>query len=83
MIAHANGRGWNTAAALPLIVPALRKRGYRFVTVGELLAAGKPVIARSCYQWVPGDNRRFETVRRPRRKRATPFDDRILFEASD
>jgi Polysaccharide deacetylase len=32
-----------TAAALRLIVPALQRRGYRFVTVSELLAAGKPI----------------------------------------
>lgn len=83
VIAHANGRGRNTAAALPLIVPALRKRGYRFVTVGELLAAGKPVITRTCYQWIPGDNRRLQAMRRPRTKRATSFDDDTIFEASD
>jgi len=32
-----------TAAALRLIVPALQQRGFRFVTVSELLAAGTPV----------------------------------------
>jgi peptidoglycan/xylan/chitin deacetylase (PgdA/CDA1 family) len=32
-----------TAGALRLIVPALQRRGYRFVTVSELLAAGKAV----------------------------------------
>jgi peptidoglycan/xylan/chitin deacetylase (PgdA/CDA1 family) len=32
-----------TPGALRLIVPALQRRGYRFVTVSELLAAGKAV----------------------------------------
>lgn len=57
VIAHANGRGWNTAAALPLIIPKLRARGYGFVTVSELIAAGEPEIAASCYTWAPGDQR--------------------------
>ena len=83
VIAHANGRGWNTAAALPLIVPALREQGYEFVTVGELLAAGKPVIARTCYQWSPGDHRRFETARRPHMKRPRARDDATVFETTD
>jgi peptidoglycan/xylan/chitin deacetylase (PgdA/CDA1 family) len=34
---HINGRGWHTAEALPDIILALRKRGFRLVTVGELL----------------------------------------------
>ena len=41
MIAHGNGRGWNTAAALPLAIPKLKAMGYEFVTVSELLARGK------------------------------------------
>ena len=57
IIAHANGRGWNTAKALPLIIPKLRAKGYRFVTVSELLAAGEPEIATTCYTWSPGDQK--------------------------
>lgn len=56
IIAHANGRGRNTAKALPLIIPKLLAQGYKFVTVSELLAAGKPEIAQSCYENRPGDN---------------------------
>jgi len=56
IIAHANGRGWNTAKALPLFIPKLIKQGYRFVTVSELLKAGKPIIAKTCYENRPGDN---------------------------
>lgn len=56
IIAHANGRGRNTAKALPLFIPDLLKQGYQFVTVSELLAAGEPVIAKTCYENRPGDN---------------------------
>lgn len=50
VVAHANGRGWHTAEALRTVVPELRRRGYRFVTVSELLASGEPVTADSCYE---------------------------------
>jgi peptidoglycan/xylan/chitin deacetylase (PgdA/CDA1 family) len=50
VVAHANGRGWHTAEALRKVVPELRRRGYRFVTVSELLASGEPVIADRCDQ---------------------------------
>ena len=49
-MAHANGRGRNTAAALAIALPKLKEQGYSFVTVSELLKAGKPVIATRCYQ---------------------------------
>jgi peptidoglycan/xylan/chitin deacetylase (PgdA/CDA1 family) len=55
IIAHANGRGWHTAEALALAIPKLREEGYSFVTVSELLEAGKPVIAANCYLTRPGD----------------------------
>ncbi len=37
IIMHANGRGWNTAEALPTIITNLEAQGYRFVTISELL----------------------------------------------
>lgn len=37
IIMHANGRGWNTAEALPAIIQTLREQGYTFVTVSQLL----------------------------------------------
>ena len=55
VVAHANGRGRNTAAALAIALPKLKEQGYSFVTVSELLKAGKPVIAARCYQNNPGD----------------------------
>ena len=54
-MAHANGRGRNTAAALAIALPKLKEQGYSFVTVSELLKAGKSVIAARCYQINPGD----------------------------
>lgn len=62
VVAHANGRGWHTAEALPLFVPQLRAQGYRFVTASELLAAGRPVAAETCYEVRPGDNTRYDTL---------------------
>lgn len=57
---HANGRGWHTAAAIPVAVEKLRKMGFEFVTVSELLAAGQPVITPSCYDSRPGDTNRYD-----------------------
>lgn len=68
IIAHANGRGWHTAEALPLIIPELRARGYRFVTVSELLAQGEIVTVDSCYEMQPGDNLKYDHWSRMRRK---------------
>ncbi len=71
VVAHANGRGWHTASALPLIVPLLRRRGYRFVTVSELLAAGRPVVASTCYELRPGDNLSYDHPRRRRHRQVS------------
>jgi peptidoglycan/xylan/chitin deacetylase (PgdA/CDA1 family) len=60
IIAHANGRGYHTSAALPLALPALRAKGFEFVTVSELLAAGTPEIVQSCYDSRPGDTDRYD-----------------------
>jgi peptidoglycan/xylan/chitin deacetylase (PgdA/CDA1 family) len=39
VIMHMNGRGRHTAAALPEVLAALRRRGYTFVTMSQLLQA--------------------------------------------
>lgn len=62
IIGHANGRGWHTADALPLVIPRLKALGYEFVTVSELLATGRPVIADSCYDSRPGDTERYDFI---------------------
>lgn len=64
VLMHANGRGKHTAEALRLLIPALRAKGYRFVTVSELLAAGRPVIADTCYSLKPGDTRVYDEAAR-------------------
>ncbi len=62
VVMHANGRGFHTAEALPLLIADLRKRGFEFATVGELLEKGEPVIADSCYELKPGDNVRYDRL---------------------
>ncbi|HUU67653.1 MAG TPA: polysaccharide deacetylase family protein [Methyloceanibacter sp.] len=67
IVAHANGRGRNSAAALALALPKLREQGYSFATVSELLAAGKPVIAATCYLNRPGDATRVARTKQRRK----------------
>jgi len=62
VVAHANGRGWHTAEALSTLIPELRARGYRFVTVSELLSAGQPIAVESCYENRPGDTLRYDQM---------------------
>lgn len=62
IIAHANGRGHHTAEALPLAIPKLRAAGFEFVTVSELLKAGRPVIEPRCYDSRPGDTDRYDNL---------------------
>jgi peptidoglycan/xylan/chitin deacetylase (PgdA/CDA1 family) len=64
IVAHANGRGWHTAEALAIAIPKLKEEGYGFVTVSELLAAGKPVIADKCYLNQPGAGPRLARTHR-------------------
>jgi peptidoglycan/xylan/chitin deacetylase (PgdA/CDA1 family) len=72
VLAHANGRGHNTAAALPLAIPKLKAMGFEFVTVSELLAAGRPEIAQTCYDQRPGDTDRYDVLFAGRRAVARP-----------
>ena len=62
IIAHANGRGVHTAESLPLFIPELRRRGYRFVTVSQLLAAGDAISSEECYELSPGDNAHYDRL---------------------
>jgi hypothetical protein len=59
---HANGRGWHTAEVLPLLIADLRKHGFDFATVGELIEKGEPVIVDSCYELKPGDNVKYDKL---------------------
>lgn len=67
ILAHANGRGYHTGDALPRIIAGLKARGFQFVTVSELLAAGKPVIASTCYDFKPGDTDKYDSWGLPKR----------------
>ncbi|WP_414462747.1 polysaccharide deacetylase family protein [Hyphomicrobium sp. B1] len=60
VVNHANGRGWHTADALRIAIPKLKAKGYKFVTVSELMTMGKPVIKSECYDRKPGDVNRYD-----------------------
>ncbi|MCE1236802.1 MAG: polysaccharide deacetylase family protein [Hyphomicrobiales bacterium] len=60
VLAHANGRGFHTGEALPRLLDGLEKKGYRFVTVGDLLAKGRPVISPTCFDAKPGDTDKYD-----------------------
>lgn len=62
VLAHGNGRGHHTAAALPIAIPRLKAMGYTFVTVSELLAAGQPEVAETCYDARPGDTDKYDRL---------------------
>lgn len=62
IIAHANGRGHKTSKSLHLFIPKLKKRGYKFVTVTELLNSGKVKTTKTCYEVKPGDNKRYDQI---------------------
>ena len=62
IIAHANGRGWHTAEALEVLIPAIRERGFEFATVSELIEGGRPRMVETCYESKPGDNLRYDRL---------------------
>jgi peptidoglycan/xylan/chitin deacetylase (PgdA/CDA1 family) len=62
VLMHANGRGPNTAAALPRLLEMLAAKGFELVTVSELLEVGRPEIAATCYDARPGDTDRYDRL---------------------
>ncbi len=62
IIAHANGLGHGTSQSLPLFIPSLKKMGYEFVTVSELLTSGPALAAKDCYELKPGDNHGYDKI---------------------
>ena len=66
IIFHANGRGWRTGEALPAIISGLRRKGFGFATVSQLLAVpgATPVVSRTCYDVKPGDADRYDELGR-------------------
>lgn len=72
VLMHANGRGFHTAEALAEIIPALKAKGFGFLTVSQLLARGKPVVAATCYGERPGDTAVYDKRWRALVNRAAP-----------
>lgn len=74
VLAHANGRGHHTAEALAIAIPALKAKGFTFVTVSALLAQGTPETSATCYNARPGDTDRYDLFFTPRvpRPKTTP-----------
>lgn len=62
ILAHANGRGYHTAEGLEIAIPKLKAMGYELVSVSELIAAGKPVVAGTCYDARPGDTDKYDKL---------------------
>lgn len=62
VLMHGNGFGKHTGEALRAALPRLAAQGYRFVTVSELLAQGRPETASDCYADAPGDTARYDAV---------------------
>ena len=62
IVMHANGRGWNTGAALPMALPNLRNKGFRFVTISELLKMGTVKSVTTCYELRLGDNTHYDRI---------------------
>lgn len=58
VVMHMNGRGWHTAEALPRIIFRLRKKGFRFVTVGEMIGLTPIDTVVSAPRLPPKDNPR-------------------------
>lgn len=56
ILMHANAVPQKTHLLVPLLVPELRRLGYEFVTVSELLEMGPAVTVADGYFDVPGDN---------------------------
>ena len=79
---HANGRGWKTAKALPLIVTALRKRDFEFVTVSTLIntPGALPDIRPICFDNRPGDTNRYDALARDLMHQYKSFIDRVQSE---
>ncbi len=56
ILMHANAVPKSTHKLVPQLIPELRKRGYEFVTVSELLEMGPVETVRDGYFDKPGDN---------------------------
>lgn len=62
VLLHANGVPRKTQDVIPLLVARLKAAGYRFSTVSELLALGRPECVSEGYFTTPGDNIQYDTL---------------------
>jgi peptidoglycan/xylan/chitin deacetylase (PgdA/CDA1 family) len=62
ILLHANAVPKNTQLVVPLLVEALEKQGFRFVTVSDLLQAGPVATVQDGYFEKPGDNVQYDTL---------------------
>ena len=85
LLFHANGRGWRTPDALPVIVAKLRAKGFKFATVSELLSmpGARPEIVSRCYDSKPGDSERYDGLARRLEQRYAAFRRRFGFPPDD
>ncbi len=70
VVMHINRRGWHTSEALPAIISNLRSRGFRLVTVGDLLRSLKMPVRTGTGEFAACST--VEPGSRPNRN-ATPF----------
>ncbi len=61
LLFHGNMVPKGTKILIPRLIKALQERGYSFVTVGKLLAMGKPEMVEDGYFITPGDNVHLDT----------------------
>ena len=61
VLMHANAVPRHTHEIVPVFVDELLRRGWRFVTVSELLAMGRAETVQDGFFERPGDNRQFDT----------------------
>jgi len=75
---HANGRGWKTAAALPIIIDQLTRQKYKFVTVSTLIhtPGAKRDIRPICFDNQPGDTNRYDLFSRQLHRTYEDFNNR-------
>lgn len=62
ILMHVNAVPKDTGRMLPLLLDALQSKGFRFVTVSELLELGEPVRTRECFFTAPGDNLKYDRI---------------------
>jgi peptidoglycan/xylan/chitin deacetylase (PgdA/CDA1 family) len=62
VLMHANGVPKHTDEIVRLLIPALRAKGYAFVTIAKLLSRGQIEAPLECYDETPGDTHQFDAI---------------------